>query len=65
MLSVDVVIAELKIQSKSVTTPEEIDHIATISENGNKDIGNIISDATKKVGRKGVITAKDRKTLSD
>uniref|UniRef100_A0A8C8TAT8 60 kDa heat shock protein, mitochondrial n=1 Tax=Peromyscus maniculatus bairdii TaxID=230844 RepID=A0A8C8TAT8_PERMB len=50
------------LQSKPVTTPEEIAQVATISANG---IGNIISDATKKVGRKGVITVKDGKTLND
>lgn len=65
MLAVDAVIAELKKQSKPVTTPEEIAQVATISANGDKDIGNIISDAMKKVGRKGVITVKDGKTLKD
>ncbi|KAH0508574.1 60 kDa heat shock protein, mitochondrial [Microtus ochrogaster] len=65
MLAVDAVIAELKKQSKPVTIPEEIAQVATISANGDKDIGNIISDAMKKMGRKGVITAKDGKTLND
>ncbi|XP_023372658.1 60 kDa heat shock protein, mitochondrial [Otolemur garnettii] len=58
MLAVDAVIAELKKQSKPVTTPEEIAQVATISANGDKEIGSIISDAMKKVGRKGVITVK-------
>ncbi|KAK2506601.1 hypothetical protein MC885_021005 [Smutsia gigantea] len=49
MLAVDAVIAELKKQSKPVTTPEEIAQVATISANGDKEIGNIISDAMKKV----------------
>ncbi|XP_006862107.1 PREDICTED: 60 kDa heat shock protein, mitochondrial [Chrysochloris asiatica] len=65
MLAVDAVIAELKKQSKPVTTPEEIAQVATISANGDKEIGTIISDAMKKVGRKGVITVKDGKTLND
>nr|KAF6336676.1 heat shock protein family D (Hsp60) member 1 [Myotis myotis] len=65
MLAVDAVISELKKQSKPVTTPEEIAQVATISANGDKEIGNIISDAMKKVGRKGVITVKDGKTLND
>uniref|UniRef100_A0A2I3SYQ9 60 kDa heat shock protein, mitochondrial n=1 Tax=Pan troglodytes TaxID=9598 RepID=A0A2I3SYQ9_PANTR len=64
MLVVDAVIAELKKQSKPVTTPKEIAQVATISANGDKEIGNI-SDAMKKVGRKGVITVKDGKTLND
>uniref|UniRef100_G3TZG9 60 kDa heat shock protein, mitochondrial n=1 Tax=Loxodonta africana TaxID=9785 RepID=G3TZG9_LOXAF len=61
MLGVDTVIAELKKQSKPVTTPEEIAQVAMISANRDKGIGNIISDAMKKVGRK----VKEGKTLND
>ena len=39
--------------------------VATISANGDKAIGNIISDAMKKVGKDGTITVKDGKTLKD
>ena len=51
--------------SKSVTTPEEILQVATISANGDATIGELISDAMKRVGRDGVITVKDGKTLHD
>uniref|UniRef100_A0A2R9B107 60 kDa heat shock protein, mitochondrial n=1 Tax=Pan paniscus TaxID=9597 RepID=A0A2R9B107_PANPA len=63
MLAVDAIIAEPKKQSKPVTTPEEIARVATISANGDKEIGNIISDAMKKVGSKGIITVNNGKTL--
>lgn len=39
--------------------------VATISANGDKQIGQLISSAMKKVGRNGVITVKDGKTLYD
>lgn len=65
MLAVDKVKDELKALSKPVTTPEEIAQVATISANGDKAIGNLISDAMKKVGKEGVITVKDGKTLHD
>lgn len=39
--------------------------VATISANGDKEISNVISDAVKKAGRKGVITARDEKTLKN
>ena len=39
--------------------------MATISANGDKLIGDLISTAMKKVGRNGVITVKDGKTLDD
>ena len=39
--------------------------VATISANGDDKIGNLIADAMKKVGKDGVITVKDGKTLHD
>lgn len=39
--------------------------VATISANGDTNVGTLISDAMKKVGREGVITVKDGKTLED
>nr|AHK22785.1 heat shock protein 60 [Sinohyriopsis cumingii] len=65
MMAVDATVAELKRMSKPVTTPEEIAQVGTISANGDKSIGDLISDAMKKVGRDGVITVKDGKTLHD
>ncbi|CAF3423383.1 unnamed protein product [Rotaria sp. Silwood1] len=65
MLGVSTVINELKRMSKNVTTPEEIAQVATISANGDVSIGDIISNAMKKVGKNGVITVKDGKTLLD
>ncbi len=51
MTAVESVVAELKRMSKPVTTPEEISQVATISANGDKSIGDIISNAMKKVSR--------------
>lgn len=65
MVAVDKVVENLKSLSKPVTTPEEIAQVATISANGDKQVGNLISDAMKRVGRDGVITVKDGKTLID
>lgn len=39
--------------------------VATISANGDVSVGRLISDAMKRVGRDGVITVKDGKTLTD
>ena len=36
--------------SRSVTTPEEVYQVATISSNGDETVGKLISDAMKKVG---------------
>ena len=51
--------------SKHVTTPEEVYQVATISANGDSTVGKLISDAMKRVGKEGVITVKDGKTLHD
>ncbi|KAJ8972334.1 hypothetical protein NQ317_007525 [Molorchus minor] len=44
---------------------KEICQVATISANGDSSVGNLIADAMKKVGKEGVITVKDGKTLND
>lgn len=65
ILAVDAVKDNLKKLSKEVTTPEEIAQVATISANGDSAIGDLISEAMKRVGKDGVITVKDGKTLHD
>merc|ERR1712062_484513 len=65
MAAVQAVNNQLTEMSKSVTTPEEILQVATISANGDTNVGTLILDAMKKVGREGVITVKDGKTLED
>merc|ERR1719378_1865976 len=63
--AIEAVCEHLKTISKPVTTPEEIAQVATISANGDKSIGDLISEAMAKVGKEGVITVKDGKTLYD
>merc|ERR1719357_258288 len=65
MAAIEAVNEHLANMSKSVTTPEEIYQVATISANGDEKVGSLISDAMKKVGKEGVITVKDGKTLHD
>lgn len=65
MTAVEAVCDHLKSLAKPVTTPEEIAQVATISANGDTAIGNLIAEAMAKVGKEGVITVKDGKTLYD
>lgn len=53
MYAVESIVSKLKELSKPVTTPEEIAQVATISANGDKDVGQLISDAMKKVSLRG------------
>lgn len=65
MLAVETVKDHLKVLSREVKTPEEVAQVATISANGDRAIGDLISEAMKRVGKEGVITVKDGKTLTD
>jgi chaperonin GroEL len=61
--SVIAVVEELKKMSKACTTSKEIAQVGAISANADNEIGKIISDAMEKVGKEGVITVEDGKSL--
>ena len=61
--AVEVVVESIKKQSKQVKGRTEIAQVATISANGDSTIGNIIADAMEKVGKDGVITVEEGKSL--
>src|SRR3989441_1771871 len=56
-------VEELKALSKSTKGREEIAQVGTVSANGDKAIGNIIAEAMDKVGKEGVITVEEAKSL--
>src|SRR5436189_2400499 len=62
-LAVDAVVKDIKGHAKKVTSNEEIAQIATISANGDTEIGKFLADAMKKVGNDGVITVEEAKAL--
>jgi len=57
--------AELKKASKATTTSKEIAQVGTISANSDSDVGEIIANAMDKVGKEGVITVEDGKSLNN
>lgn len=61
--AVDAVVADLAKRSKKISKDEEIAQIATISANGDKDIGGKIASAMEKVGKEGVITVEEAKGM--
>jgi len=61
--AVEVAIEEVKKLSKPVSG-DMIAQVGTISANSDKTIGGIIADAMKKVGKDGVITVEESKTMS-
>jgi chaperonin GroEL len=59
-----IVLTHLRDSAKQLTTSEEISQIGTISANGDRNIGELISTAMEKVGRDGIITVEDAKGMS-
>lgn len=63
--AVEAVVNFLQQNKKEITTSEEIAQVATISANGDAHIGNLLASAMEKVGKEGVITVKEGRTLED
>ena len=61
--AVEVVVAELKKQSTPTRDKSEIVQVGTISANGDHTIGNLIAEAMEKVGKEGVITIEEAKSM--
>ncbi|WP_438003663.1 chaperonin GroEL [Sorangium sp. So ce321] len=61
--AVEAVVAHLKGASKSTQDAKEIAQVGTISANGDLTIGKLLADAMEKVGKEGVITVEEAKSL--
>jgi len=59
---VKVVVDELRNMSQDIATQDQIQQVATISANGDVEVGNLISKAIEKVGREGIVTIEESKT---
>lgn len=61
----EAIVAKLKKLSREVKDKKEIAQVATISANSDEKIGNLIADAMEKVGKDGVITVEEAKSIND
>jgi chaperonin GroEL len=61
--AVDTVVEDLKKMSKPTKEQQEISQVGTISANNDATIGNIIAEAMSKVGKEGVITVEEAKSM--
>eukprot|EP01037_Dinobryon_pediforme_P014220 gene14220-14340_t len=64
-LAVDKIVKVLEEISRPITTKEEIAQVGTLSANGEREIGDLLSEAMERVGKEGVITIQDGKTLAN
>lgn len=58
------VVAELQRVSQKVKTKEDLTNVATVSANNDREIGKLISEAMEQVGKDGVVTVEESKTLA-
>ncbi len=63
LLATEKVVADLQRMSQKVKTKEELTNVATVSANNDREIGKLISEAMKQVGKDGVVTVEESKTL--
>jgi chaperonin GroEL len=61
--AVQAVLADIKDSSKKINSKDEIAQVGTISSNGDKEVGEKIAEAMEKVGKEGVITVEEAKSL--
>lgn len=64
-IAVEKVIKFLTENKKEITTSAEIAQVATISANGDSHVGKLLASAMEKVGKEGVITIREGRTLED
>ena len=62
-LATDQVVTELQRMSKKVKSKDELTNVATVSANNDRQIGELISEAMERVGKDGVVTVEESKTL--
>ncbi|MDR0722519.1 MAG: chaperonin GroEL [Treponema sp.] len=61
--AVEIAVEEIKKNAKEIKDKEEISHVASVSANNDNEIGKTIADAMEKVGKDGVITVEESKTM--
>ena len=62
-MATDAVVAELQRISKPVKNKEDLMNVASVSANNDREIGKLISEAMEQVGKDGVVTVEEAKTL--
>ena len=62
-LAVGTVVQDIESHAKTVSANSEIAQVATISANGDTEVGRILAEAMEKVGNEGVITVEEAKSL--
>src|SRR6201984_380326 len=61
--AIEVLVEDIQKNSRKITSNDEIAQVATISANGDAEIGRFLAEAMKKVGNEGVITVEEAKSL--
>ena len=61
--AVAIAVEDIRKNSKEIKGSDEVAHVASVSANNDEEIGKILADAIEKVGKDGVITVEEAKTM--
>ncbi|AEE16190.1 chaperonin GroEL [Treponema brennaborense] len=61
--AVKIAVEEIKKNAKEIKGSDEVSHVASVSANNDEEIGSILAGAIEKVGKDGVITVEESKTM--
>ncbi|MDR1747532.1 MAG: chaperonin GroEL [Spirochaetaceae bacterium] len=61
--AVVIAVEDIKKNSKAIKGSDEVSHVASVSANNDEEIGKILAEAIEKVGKDGVITVEESKTM--
>merc|ERR1719353_2831773 len=64
-IAVDKILDVLSDISRPISSKEEVAQVGTISANGDREVGDLLAEAMERVGKEGVITVQDGKTLNN
>jgi chaperonin GroEL len=62
-IAIGAVVDDLKRNARQITANEEIAQVATISANGERQIGDMLAEAMRRIGRNGVVTVEETTSL--
>ncbi|HKX32599.1 MAG TPA: chaperonin GroEL [Blastocatellia bacterium] len=62
-LGVEAAVAEIERMSKKVKDPEELANVGSVAANGDRLIGELLAEAMEKVGKDGVVTVEEAKSI--
>jgi chaperonin GroEL len=62
---VEAAVAEIERMAKKVKSKEDLSNVGSVAANGDRVVGDLLAEAMEKVGKDGVVTVEESKTIED